>query len=176
MKKFASIVAVFLAVLVICFTVSACDDNSVAYNAVVVDSGIEFNSDFLKNSITYGAWCDKEDYDPEVDEDGGYFDTQSPKTRTYIVKEQSEADEIFAVSPEFDFENETVLVYCWTEIYLGRPVVLKSVQMKGNSALKVEFTLKKPTEPVGDASVPTRRILVVKIDKLDISSAEFSQI
>lgn len=172
MKRLVSLVAVFLAVLGICFTVSAC---GISYHAVVVNSGIEFTSDFLKNSITYGAWCDKEDYDPEVDEDRGWYDTVSPQTRTYIVREQNEADEIFAVSPAFDFEKEMVLVYCWTEIYNSRPIILKSVQMNTNSTLKVEFSLEKPTGEIGDASIPQRRILVIKMDKLNISSAVFSQ-
>ena len=173
MKKLASAVAVLLAVFCICFAVSACDES---YNAVVIDSGIEFTSDFLNNSITYGAWCDKEDYDPEVDEERGWYDSQSPETRTYIVREQSEAEQIFTELPAVDFENKTLLVYCWTEIYNSRPVILKSVRMNKNGTLKIEFELKKPTGHVGDASMPMRRILVVKIDKLDFSSVEFSQI
>lgn len=173
MKKLASILAVFLVILGICFTVSAC---GVSYHAVVIGSDIEFTSDFLKNSITYGAWCDKEDYDPEVDEYRGWYDSESPETRTYIIKSQSEAGEIFTEIPAIDFENEMVLVYCWTEIYNSRPVILKSVKMNKNNTLKIEFTLKKPTGAVGDASMPMRRILVVKIDKLDISSVEFLQI
>lgn len=173
MKKFTNAVAVLLAVC-ICFMVSAC---GVGYHAAVMDSDIEFTSEFLKNSITYGAWCDNEDFDPETDEYGnhGWYDSKSPETRTYIIKEQSEADEIFVKLPDVDFENEMVLVYCWTEIYI-RDVILKSVKADDGDVLKIEFTLKEPSRHVGDATIPQRRILAVRIDKLDISSVEFSQI
>ena len=174
MKKLLSMVAISLAVLGICLAFSAC--GIINYNGVVIDSGIEFTSDFLKSSITYGAWCEKEDYNPEVDEERGWYDSESPETRTYIVREQSEADEIFTEIPAVDFKNEMLLVYCWTEIYNSRPVILKSAILHENNVLKIEFTLKKPTGQVGDASMPTRRILVVKMDKLNISSVEFSQI
>lgn len=173
MKKITSAVAVLLAVC-ICLTVSAC---GVGYHAAVMDSDVEFTAEFLKDSITYGAWCENEDFDPEVDEygDHGWYDSESPETRTYIVREQSEADEIFANLPDVDFENEMILVYCWTEIYI-RDVILKSVKADEGDTLKVEFTLKKPGRHVGDATIPQRRILVVKVDKLDISAVEFSQI
>ena len=173
MKKFLKIFIVLFVVLGICFTISAC---GVGYNAVVVDSGIEYTAEFLKNSITYGAWCDNEDFNVEEDDYDGWYDSESPETRTYIVSELSEADEIFVKCPDVDFEKEMLLVYCWTEIYQRRPVVLKSVKVEENQILKVEFTLKNPSGNVGDASMPMRRIIVIKMDKIDISFAEFSKI
>ena len=172
MKKLSKIFIALIALLSICLAFSAC---AVKFHATVVDTGIEFTSEFLKESMTYGGWQENEDYiygdENSVD---GWYDNESPETRTYILSGQSEADKIFAASPKFDFERERVVVYCWTEIY-ARKVILKSVKTDGD-VLKIKFTLKKPGWAVGDASMPQRRILVIRLDNISFSSAEFTQV
>ena len=172
MKKVSKIFTAIIAFLCICFTFSAC---IVRYHATVIDTGIEFTDEFLKGSITYGAWRENENYDPDDETSvDGWYDDKSPETRTYILSEQGEADNIFDLSPKFDFEKERVIVYCWTEIYI-RKVILKSVKTDGDT-LKIKFTLKKPGWNVGDATMPQRRILVIRLKKVSFSSVEFTQV
>ena len=73
----------------------------------------------------------------------------------------------FSEFPEIDFEKEMVLVYCYRTIYI-RKQVLEKVALDGN-ALNVEFNVVKGKIGHADASAPQRRILVVKLDKLDIT-------
>ena len=173
MKKLSKIFIALIALLSICLAFSAC---GVRYHATVIDTGIEFTSEFLEESVTYyQGWHENEDYNPE-DENSvpGWYDETLPQSRTYIVSGQSEADKIFAASPKFDFEKERVVVYCWSEIYT-RKVILKRVKTDGD-ILKIKFTLKKPGWAVGDASMPHRRILVIKLKNVSFSSVEVTQV
>ena len=173
MKRILKTVALILAVICVCLAFSAC---GVKYNAQVV-SPCEFTSEFLQESITYGAWRENEDYDPEDETSKyGWYDEDSPKTRVYTVREQDEADKVFLQVPETDFNRQMFVIYCWTETNV-RKVVLKTVKKDKNGDLKITFTLKKKGGWwTADATMPQRRILVIQMDKVDFTSAQFTKI
>lgn len=141
----------------------------IRYHAVIMESGFTFGTEFLRESMTYGASYRNEDFDPEKGEEWLY-DTQSPKSRTYIIADRSGLDGVFESFPPIDFDREMILVYCYTDIY-SRERILKSVKCK-DGAVKVKFTIKSNFGRA-DATAPARHILVVKMDKLDVTSAEF---
>ena len=78
----------------------------------------------------------------------------------------------FSEFPEIDFEKEMVLVYCYRTIYI-RKQVLEKVALD-ESVLNVEFNIVKGKIGHADASAPQRRMLVVKLDKLDITEVNIT--
>ena len=169
-KFFAVAMCIFMA-----FLTTGC----VRYNAKIVNEGISFHQEFLDNNMTYGAYYHNEDYSPEEDEwtEEWLYDETLPKTRTYVIKDRTALEEIFEVFPETDFEKEMVLVHLYTDIY-GRARVLKDVSVDEINVLKIRFTIQNQSGCVarGDASMPQRKILIVKTDKLDITTAEFEYV
>lgn len=147
------------------------------YSAVIVESELQFTNNFLKNSITYGAYYRNENFNSEKDEwdEEWLYDTVSPKTRTYIIGGKFELNEIFSAFPKVDLEKEMVIVYCYTSCY-GRSRILKDIQRGDDLILKIKFTIKKGRCGYADASMPQRRILVLKMDKLEVKSVEFEYI
>ena len=74
--------------------------------------------------------------------------------------------------PEIDFEKEMLIVYCYRTVY-GRKQVLENVFSDGN-LLYVEFNVVKGKIGHADASAPSRRMLVVKLDRLDITEVKIT--
>ncbi len=177
MKTKKSIVKFFAAALCIFMTFLA--TGCVRYNARIVDSGVSFRQAFLEENRTYGAYYHNDAYDPEQDDwsEEWLYDETSPKTRTYAIKDQATLEEIFAAFPKTDFEKEMVLVHLYTDIY-GRARVLKDVSVDENNALKIQFTIQSQSGCVarGDASAPQCKSLVVKMDRLDITTVEFEYV
>lgn len=145
------------------------------YNAVVMESGFSFKSEFLSENMTLGAYYYNENYDAEAEdpEDEYLRDETSPSHRIFVVKNQDECNLIFSDFQQVDFGKEMLLVYCYTDIY-GRPRIIKSIELEG-ATLSVDFALKQAKPGVGDASMPQRRILVIKIKALDVETVSFTK-
>jgi hypothetical protein len=144
------------------------------YNAVVVEDGVAFNTEFLKENMTYGAYYYNENYNEDIDDwsDRYLRDETSPKSREHIIKAKAEFDKIFTEFPlEVDFDKEMVLVYCYTDDN-SRPRIIKSIELD-DTTLKIKFKLKEVKPGVLDSTMPGRKCLVVKMGKLDITTAEF---
>ena len=156
MKRFKELLTIGLAVLLmLCMSMCLFGCDKINHNAIIITDGIVYKTDWLENNYTYGA-----NYDNAY----GY-DEASPESRTHIIKNATALNEVFEVFPEIDFEKEMVLVYCYTSVY-ARKRVLEKVVLDGN-VLSVEFNVEKGKIGYADACAPHRRVLVIKLDKLD---------
>ena len=164
MKKIKKIFTIGLTLLLmLCISVSLAGCKKMEHNAVIITDGIRYQEEWLKENHVYGA------YDENGEEN---YDENTPKSRTYIIKTRTELNEVFSEFPEIDFEKEMVLVYCYRTIYI-RKQVLEKVVLDGN-VLNVEFNVVKGKIGHADASAPSRRMLVVKLDKLDITEVKIT--
>ena len=155
-KKLLSLVLAFL--LMLCMSVSLIGCGKIDHNAIIIADGITYQEEWLDNNHVYGAYGENGEEN---------YDENTPKSRTYIIKTRTELNEVFSEFPEIDFENEMLIVYCYRTVY-GRKQVLEKVFSDGN-VLRVEFDVVKGKIGHADASAPHRRMLVVKLDKLDIA-------
>ena len=156
MKKILALPLSFLCVVVgMCFV--GC--GKIEHNAVIIADGATYRTEWLDSNYVYGAYIE-----------GAGYDEDSPESRTYIIKNQEELDEIFSEFPQTDFEKEMVVVYCYRTIYV-RKQVLEKVVFDGN-VLKIEFNVVRGKIGHADAAAPHRRTLAVKLDKLDITEAK----
>ena len=97
-------------------------------------------------------------------------DESFPRTRTFIVKNQSEFDNIFTEKPQelnIDFENRMLIIHTDTTIY-NRPIKLQTLKADEN-VLTVKMKMKDGKFGVGDAAMPCQIYLFVVMDKLDIT-------
>ena len=164
MKKIKKLLSLVLAVLLmLCMSVSLVGCGKIDHNAIIIADGITYQEEWLDNNHVYGA------YDENGEEN---YDENTPKSRTYLLKNQDELDEVFSEFSEIDFEKEMVLVYCYRTIYI-RKQVLEKVVLDG-TILNVEFNVVKGKMGHADASAPQRRMLVVKLDKLDITEVNIT--
>ena len=161
MKKIKKLLTIGLAfLLMLCMSISLVGCKKIDHNAVIITEGITYQEEWLKNNNIYGAYGENGEEN---------YDENTPKSRTYILKNQDELDEVFSEFPEIDFEKEMVLVYCYRTIYI-RKQVLEKVELDG-IVLNVDFNVARGKLGHADASAPSRRMLVLKLDKLDITEA-----
>ena len=159
MKKIKKLLTIGLAVLLmLCMSISLVGCGKIDHNAIIIADGITYQEEWLDNNHVYGAYGENGEEN---------YDENTPKSRTYIIKTRTELNEVFSEFPEIDFENEMLIVYCYRTVY-GRKQVLEKVFSDGN-VLRVEFDVVKGKIGHADASAPHRRMLVVKLDKLDIA-------
>lgn len=170
-KKIINIVISIFMMVTTIFPFAGCGNK---YNAEIITSGMSFQQQFLDNSITYGAYYQKEYFNSQHSqwEKEWVLDEISPQNRTYIIRDRISLSEIFSTFPEIDFGEKMVLVYCYTSCY-DRKQVLKSISLNDEKCLNINFTMKNGKIGYGDASLPQRRILVIKMDALDIISVDF---
>ena len=148
-----------LTVLILFFicTLGGCDMDIMKYNVTVVETGVEFNEDFLTANTLYDPYNK---------------DETLPKFRTHIIKEQSKFDEVFIAFPQIDFQKEMILIYVYTCYYNGRSHKIQSVDLDGKT-LKIGVRLKREYPYGPDMSSPMHRFLVIKMDSLDIKTVKF---
>ena len=159
MKTIKKLLTIGLAcLLILCMSVSLVGCGKIDHNAIIIADGITYQEEWLDNNHVYGAYGENGEEN---------YDENTPKSRTYLIKNQDELDEVFSEFPEIDFENEMLIVYCYRTIYI-RKQVLEKVVLDRN-VLNVEFNVVKGKIGHADASAPSRRMLVVKLDKLDIA-------
>ena len=153
MKKFLT-----LLLSALCFLVCVCfvGCGRIGHNAVLLSDGITYSEEWCEQNYTYGGIY-------EFDKSG--YDESLPKSRTYLIKNQTELDAVFSQSPSIDFEKEMVLVYCYTTIYCRKQVLENVVLSEG--VLNVEFDIVKGKIGRADAAAPHTRMLAVKLDKLE---------
>lgn len=173
-KKIVSMLISMLLIGVTIFSFSGCANK---YNAKIINSDIKFQQEFLDDTITYGAYYQSKYFNTSHNqwEEEWLYDETSPESRTYIIKDQTTLEEVFVDFPKTDFEKEMVLVYCYTSVY-GRERILKEISIHDEDQLEIIFTIENGKLGHADASMPQRRILVIKMDSLDIKSAEFQYI
>jgi len=161
----------FFYTLTVCIPVLLCvftgcgatkGEEMLPYNAILGLGGPSvLREDFMEANRTYGAHWDEEK------------DSTSPEFRTFIVTEKAKLDEIFSVCSEVDFEKGMVVMYAYTSVYGNRYHIIKSVTLN-NKSLRIEFKYVEGKPGLKDASSPQTRFLVIKMDKLDIDTVEFT--
>ena len=146
-----------------------CGGNKLPYNAVMYGNVYEvrsfINDDFYNENLTYNAWSKTL---------GDYVkDDTNPEFRTVIVKEQEKFDKVFKEFPvEVDFEKDMVLMHCFTTASSGE-YEIKSFDINEQVlSVKYKTVASKGITPP-NASNPLAKWIVVKMDKLDITTAEF---
>ena len=151
------------ALLIFSMSISLAGCKQIDHNAVIITEGITYQEEWLANNHIYGAYGENGEEN---------YDENTPKSRTYILKNQDELDEVFSEFSQIDFEKEMVLVYCYRTIYI-RKQVLEKVVLDG-TILNVEFNVVKGKMGHADASALSRRMLVLKLDKLDITEVNIT--
>jgi len=138
------------------------------YNAILGLGGTsEFKEDFLMANRLYGTlnWTENGEWEWELDE-------TLPTFRTFIITEKARLDEIFSVYPEIDFEKEMVVMYAYPSIY-SREQKITSITLV-NKILEIKFKYVEGKPGTGDASAPQIGFLMLRMDKLNIDTVEFT--
>ena len=93
---------------------------------------------------------------------------------SFVIRSREKFEEIFLdFSEDVDFEKDMLLLHVFTTIY-GRPCKIKSINVN-KEKLQVNYEMVKPKAGIHDASAPSLRCLVVKMDKLDVTEVSFKQ-
>lgn len=87
-----------------------------AYNAKILEN-VVYRADFKKDNRTQMARYENDDNDPSDPYSEKYYvDTDSPKTRTCIIRLQDEFERVFESCPTVDFDKEMVVVYIYSAL------------------------------------------------------------
>ena len=144
----------------------ACE-NQIPYNAVIYDDTEKcMDEEFLTENITRGAYFEGINTD----------DNSYPKSVTRLIKSREELGAIFAEFPtEIDFDNTMICLYIFTCHYMGRAYEISKITVD-NQILKIDIKSVRPKRGAfGDATKEMQRCLVIKMDKLDVTSVEFTE-
>lgn len=168
MKRY-KITAVCIVLLIVLSVFSAC--GKVKYNAKIYNMSEEsFLSSFLEENKVKGAYYKNPDYPDDADKKY-YYDETSPACRTFIVNNLDDYSLFFAGDElGVNFDKEMVLIYIFADIYPNRNYIINNILKEGE---KVKIYLKLEKNNKKDATAPYQRVLIVKMEKLDISEAEF---
>lgn len=163
-----------LLLLISCmFALTGCGNQ---YNATLTYARYDdlkeyINESFLEDNKIFGAF-----YETSSKEYGEEYimleDESFPRTRTFVVKNQSEFDSIFIEKPQelnIDFETQMLIIHTDTTIY-GRPIKLQTLKADEN-ILMVKMKMDDGKRDVGDAAMPCQIYLFVVMDKVDITTA-----
>lgn len=158
MKK----IILFLTSLLVLLIMTSCSKNKL--NVKVLDATL--NEQFIKEHTTYGAYYSDSIWD---EEEQSYIyelfiDETSSLEHIIILSSSEEVDLIFESLPSVDFENNNVIIYCYTTLYGHREKIIKESYIKDN-ILYITFVEKMSRPGVGDASMPKTSHLIVSVKK-----------
>ena len=105
---------------------------------------------------------------------GSACNVDLPESRTFIVTDRKNFERIFAddfSEFEIDFDSEMLIVYTFTTYYV-LPAKIADIEWK-EKTLTVNYNIEL-IPGAGSARAPFQRWLVVKLDKLDITTVENS--
>ena len=168
MKKYKFLMFI-LTIPIILYSIAGCQKNK--YNAKIYNSAENlFLNSFLEENKVKGAYYKNPDYPDDADKKY-YYDETSPAYRTFIVNNLDDYSLAFAGDElEVNFDKEMVLIYIFADIYPNRNYIINNILKEGE---KVKIYLKLEKNNKKDATAPYQRVLIVKMEKLDISEAEF---
>ena len=157
MKK---ILAIFISLLLIICSFASC--SHVECNAVIFQEEFLCRETWLESNQTLGSLQGgKQEYDDSL-----------PESRTYIIQNQEQLEEIFLDFPEIDFDKEILLVYCYTTVYI-RKQRLEKVSLE-NGVLTVAFDVVRGKLGHADAASPHTRLCVIRLDKVDVTEVNIT--
>lgn len=145
------------------FFLVACDNKNMYNASIYDDSGKWMNEKFLEDNLTRGVYYN-----------GRYLDDDSyPNNINHLITNEEEFEEVFTEFPlEIDFTKSMICIYVFTSND-KRTYEISNISLD-NQILKIEVKSIKPRPgKIGDGVPSWQRCLVVKINKLDISSVEF---
>ena len=100
------------------------NDNTILYNAVMVNSGSidtaqtvnYFKEDFLLENKVSGVRYKNENYDPTNPESEEYiFDESSPETITYVLDSLDKYEQVFNKNYEIYYDKEILILYLFAD-------------------------------------------------------------
>ena len=163
--------------LVIAFVMVGCsndNDNTILYNAVMVNSGsidgvqtvYYFKEDFLLENKVSGVYYKNENYDSTNQESEEYiFDESSPKTITYVLDSLDKYEQVFNTNYEIDYDKEILILYLFADT--NCTYSLNSVELNSNNLI---ITYKSK---VNVTTVPERTFILIKMDKVEFENIKF---
>ena len=168
MKKYKFLMFI-LTIPIILYIIAGCQKNK--YNAKIYNSAENlFLNSFLEENKVKGAYYKNPDY-PDDEDKKYYYDETSPACRTFIVNNPDDYSLFFAGDElGVNFDKEMVLIYIFADIYPNRNYIINNILKEGEK-VKIYLELEKNNKK--DATAPYQRVLIVKMEKLDISEAEF---
>ncbi|MCL2061220.1 MAG: hypothetical protein FWH03_01155 [Firmicutes bacterium] len=157
MKKVVKLLTLGVVLIMGLGIFAGCGGNK--YNAVLYDDAGEWiKESFLDENITYQN-----------------NDARVPNAKSFIIRNQTEFESIFLEFPhEIDFENEMFLLYVFACELGGRSYKIRKMIVE-NQNLTIEYKVDSNTI-FNWSSAPWLRCFVVRMDKVDILSAEFKRV
>lgn len=171
MKK---IIVLFMMLILSIVLVGCSNDNTILYNAVMVNSGSidgvqtvnYFKEDFLLENKVSGVCYKNENYDPTNPESEEYiFDESSPKTITYVLDSLDKYEQVFNKNYEIDYDKEILILYLFAAT--NCTYSLDSVELNNNN-LKITYKSK-----INVTTEPERTFILIKMDKVEFENIEF---
>ena len=131
---------------------------------------------FLDENKTYGItlisdeWLSEHSPDEEVPEQYTYIDKESPQTRTHIITNFEQLQEVFVDIPQVNFEREMIVVSVFSlprnhGVYTRKVIV-------DNDMITIYNDFKEIAPYKGTPQAPHQALIVYKMDKLDVTTAE----
>lgn len=161
--------------LVIALMMVGCsNDNTILYNAVMVDSGSivtaqiasYFKEDFLLENKVSGVYYKNENYDSTNQESEEYiFDESSPKTITYVLDSLDKCEQVFNTNYEIDYDKEILILFLFADT--NCTYSLNSVELNNNN-LKITYKSK-----INVTTEPERTYILIKMDKVEFENIKF---
>ena len=144
------------------------------YNATLISNADDIiNPNFLEQNRVSGAFYLNSDYKEGIDSpDERYiFDESSPESRTFIIKEKSQFNEIFDEDKfSIDLTDKMAILYIFADVYGTRDYKLSGIE---KTADRLEICCNLEYSAADDATMPFRRCFVIIMDKINIDSAIF---
>lgn len=171
MKK---IIVLFMMLILSIVLVGCSNDNTILYNAVMVNSGSidtaqtvnYFKEDFLLENKVSGVRYKNENYDPTNPESEEYiFDESSPETITYVLDSLDKYEQVFNKNYEIDYDKEILILYLFADT--NCTYSLDSVELNNNN-LKITYKSK-----INVTTAPERTFILIKMDKVEFENIEF---
>ena len=124
------------------------------------------DSDFSQNNKVYGAYYrdDEDAYESEKD-------TISPRSRTFIIKDQEAYNEIFLEGAiDIDFETEMIVLYTQS-VSDTDPFEIGDISIDENGVLNIQLI--ELCAHIPNTHLPGQEYYAIKMQKQDISEANF---
>ena len=136
-----------------------------------------FKESFLDENRTYGLCYVNDNWDPEDEfSEEILWDVTSPKSRTFIIKDPNNLDDIFINPPQVNFEKEMILVALFSVRGGNFSLSIRNVRLNGavlSIGIKKENLKNKDKDNNNDFITEYEQfIYVLKIDKLSANTAE----
>ena len=161
MKKLLSL-GVLLMGIVLSISFVGCSEES-PYHTELYDNAVSWlREDFqTENPVRVAGFSDVED------------DKQYPKTRTFIVSDETEYEKIFLddiAELDVNLSEKMLIVYTFSIEYV-RPAKISKMHLDGD-VLTVEYEIEL-IPGTGNAVSPFQRWFILKLDKINFSSVNF---